>query len=308
MVTLVFLVEQLAGALYIFVALGLFLVLRDWLRARDYYRSTHFELERGIAQYRQANALTILILLIEVALVIYGVQRVVAPEIRQQLQLGQTFEQVVSDLPFSTPTPSFLEGGVPIDPASVVLEEEDPLEDRVLVTPTLTPTPVGTIIPNAPAPVGCDTEEAWLQVPANGMVVFQPITVVGVANTDDFAFYRFEINGESTFESFATLNDYTAPVGSQGPLGQFVPAFFANGEYRFRLTVFDATNTLKASCEVTIFITDPIPTPTPLGQDLDLAVDQPAATPAPEQQTDDDQAAPPGGIATAPALDAPLDN
>jgi hypothetical protein len=267
MSAIVFAIEQLAIGLYILIAVGMLISLRGILRWRSAYRGTNYELERDIFSYRRANSLTILILLIEAALIVYGVGHIVAPKVREINVNTQPVEVVISDGDFRTPTPQVF-SDARIDASGVQLEELDPAE-QVQITPTLTPTPVGTIIPNMPPPVGCETEDAWLQVPPNGMVVFEPITVRGVARTDDFAFYRFEIKGPSTFENFAPREDYPLPVTELGELGAFVPAFYEPGEYQFRLAVFDVTNALKASCTVNILISDPIPTPTPLGQGLD---------------------------------------
>lgn len=267
MTSLVFFVEQTAVALYILIGVGVLIAWYRLVRSRTAYRGTYFELERDLARYQRANALTALILFIEMGLVVVGIQRVVAPTLRSTTTVQPVFQQISSDGTFITPTPFALEGGAPIDPSGVQLEEEDPAQ-QVLATPTLTPTPVGTIMPNAPAPVGCDTPNAQMQVPANGMVVFEPIAVIGTAFTENFAFYRFEINGPSTFGNFAPREDHNTPVEETAVLGQFVPAFYEPGQYQFRLAVFDATNTLRASCTQTIYISDPIPTPTPLGQDL----------------------------------------
>lgn len=266
MTNLVFIIEQTAVALYIFIALGILIALRRVLRWQGEYRGTYFELERDIYGYRRANWLTLLVLFVEAALIVYGVQTIVAPTLREVDETMPAFEVALSDGVFATTTPQRFDNAR-IDASGVQLEEDDPAQ-QVQITPTLTPTPVGTILP-ADAPVGCDTDDAWLQVPANGQVVFEPITVRGVARTDNFAFYRFEINGPSTFNNFAPREDYPLPVEDLGELGQFVPAFYEPGEYQFRLAVFDITNELRASCTVTIFVSDPIPTPTPLGQDLE---------------------------------------
>jgi hypothetical protein len=263
MIGLVFLVEQIASGLYILIGVGVLLAWRSWARTRREYRSTQFELERDILRYQRANAATVLALLLELFLIVFGIQRVVAPTMRltaSDIPLpGQNIEP-----PFITPTPSF-NTDAQIDPSGVQLGEDDPAQ-RVLATPTLTPTPVGPIIPNVPTPTDCTTENATLQIPANGMVVFEPINVMGTATTDNFAFYRFELKGPQTFENFAVLRDYDQPVFEMGELGAFVPSVYEPGEYQFRLKVFDITNTERASCTVTIFISEPIPTPTPLGQ------------------------------------------
>ena len=66
--------------------------------------------------------------------------------------------------------------------------------------------------------------------------------------------------------NFAPLEDHTQMVRELSELGQFVPSFYPPGEYQFRLSVFDITNTMGPSCTVNIYLSEPIPTPTPLGQ------------------------------------------
>ncbi|MBK8026352.1 MAG: hypothetical protein IPK19_34425 [Chloroflexi bacterium] len=260
---LVFLIEQTATGMYIFVAIGVFLALRSLSRSQRAYRATYFELERDMARFQRVNAITALVLLIEGALIVFGVQRIVAPTLRETLTMPNTFNSVVSDGIFRTPTPPPFTGGVVIDTSNVQLGQVDPAA-QILPTPTLTPTPVGTIIPNA-APAQCPDPNVQLQIPANGMIVFEPLAVRGIASGPNFAFYRFEINGPATFGSFATIGvDGTNAVAEMGVLGQFVPSFYTPGEYRFRVSVFDITSTQIGSCTVTIYISEPIPTATPL--------------------------------------------
>jgi hypothetical protein len=263
MANLVFLVDQIATGLYIL--LGALLIFMVWRlgKARQSLRSSQYELERTLARERRDGALTAVILVAELLLMVIGLTQVVAPALRRTMDLSAAVAQVADDGVFYTPTPQPLTGDFQVDTSGVVLGEVNPA-DQILPTPTLTPTPVGTIIPNSPAPIGCDTPNAQLEVPANGMLIFEPVVVRGTANAENFAFYRMELKGESTFGNFAPLpGDGTTPVTELGELGQFVPSFYAPGEYRFRLMVFDLTNTVKASCEVTIFISPPIATPTP---------------------------------------------
>ncbi|MBZ0284949.1 MAG: hypothetical protein K8L97_29710 [Anaerolineae bacterium] len=265
MTGVVFFIEQIAIGLYILIGVGLFWTWRRWMRAQHNLRATHFELERDIFQYKRSNAVTTFILLTQLALVVVGVQMVVAPVVRQESDTRVSVGQVVEDGQFETPTPGPVSfGSSPIDASGVQLEGEELV--RVLATPTLTPTPVGTILPNPPPIAGCDTPNAMLQVPANGQLVFEPLTVIGSANVENFAFYRFEINGPETLNSFAILQSYPQSVSEINALGQFSPAFYQPGEYQFRLTVFDITNMLKAACTVNITISEPIPTATPISQ------------------------------------------
>lgn len=263
MTAVVFFIEQTAIGLYILNGLGILVTLRRWGRMRRDYRATNFELEREIFRYKGANALTLIILLIEAALVILGVQQVVAPTIRATGDTSLQVVQVVDDGFTASPTPPVVDfNAAPIDASGVTIGEQEIVQ--VVATPTLTPTPVGTILPNPDPVSGCDTPNATLQVPANGMLVFEPVNVLGTAYTDNFAFYRFELNGPQTFGSFAIIREYGQPVSALGELGQFVPSFYQPGDYQFRLTVFDITNTLKAACTINITISEPIPTPTPL--------------------------------------------
>jgi len=263
MIGLVFLIEQIASALYILIGVGVILAWRSWMRTRREYRATHFELERDILRYQRANAATILTLLLELFLIVFGIQQVVAPTIRATARNVSLPGQIIEP-PFTTPTP-FFASDAQIDTSGVQIGEDDPAQ-RVLATPTLTPTPVGTIVPNVPTPTDCAAPGATLQIPANGMIVFEPINVVGVAAIENFAFYRFELKGPPTFGNFAMLRDYDQPVFEESELGAFLPSAYEPGEYQFRLAVFDITNIERASCTVTIFISEPIPTPTPLGQ------------------------------------------
>lgn len=265
MAGIIFLIEQVATGLYILSAVALVLVLRSWTKASSEYRGTYFELEKDMARYRRGTSFTALILLIEFALIIFGVQRVVAPTLRATLSQTEQQQRVInfaSDGAFRTPIPPTFSAAV-IDASNVQLDAVDPAS-QILPTPTLTPTPVGTIVANAP-PAQCASPDAQLQIPANGMIVFEPINVVGIANSENFGFYRFELKGESTSGNFATIGvDGTQSMPQMGQLGQFVPSFYAPGEYQFRVSIFDTSSAPRASCTVTIYISEPIPTPTPL--------------------------------------------
>ncbi len=267
MTGLMFLIDQIALGLYVLLGVGMVWAWWNWGAAQRDYRETYFELERGLARYRRANAITALVLLIEIALVVMGIQRIVVPTIRAQDEQMEEILAPVEDGTFSTPTPQ-MRDDTAIDDSEVreLIDATQPFE-AIQATPTLTPTPVGTILPNPGEVVGCDTDNAMLEVPANGMLVFSPIDVRGTAYIDDFAFYRFELRGDSTQGQFAPLADYTEPVRELTSLGQFTPTFHTPGEYQFRLNVFDVAGDVRATCTVNIVISEPIPTRTPLPVD-----------------------------------------
>jgi hypothetical protein len=262
MTALVYLIEQIAPGLYILIGVGLFVMWIQWSRAQRNLRGTYYELERELYRFRRANAMTFFVLFIELGLVVAGIQQVVAPALRQINPGSVGVAQALTDTVFATPTLSDVDfSSLPFDPSSVIIESDD---DRPIgLPPEPTPTPPGTLIPNVADSVGCQTPNAQLQIPVNGLLVDQPLVVIGTAFTDNFAFYKFEISGPETGGQFASLTEYTQPVETNGVLGQFVPIYYQPGEYQFRLTVFDITNMLRAACLVNIVISEPILTATP---------------------------------------------
>jgi len=266
----VFFIEQIAPGLYVFCAAGLVWAMWRYYRARQALAGAQFELEKELERYRASSALTAVFALVEIGLFITAIAYAVAPTLRAQPISVAISAPEVEETPLVTGVP----GGLanipgPGTPGSVLMESvpipglEDQLNLGPLATPTLTPTPVGTIVTDVPPSIGCDTPDARLTIPANGMVVFEATNVIGSANTTDFAFYRFELKGPSTNNAWAKLSEYTVPV-TDGELGQIVPALLTPGEHLFRLNVFDIHNAVRASCTITIIISPPIPTATPI--------------------------------------------
>lgn len=260
-----FLIEWLATPLYILMAAAILWYGYRFIRARQEIRATYFELERDISRRRQANAITAIILAIEICVVILGVQLRAVPFLEAERDLEGLRDTNIGALPqdgiFVTPTsPSVVEN-------TLNLPEGTPLGGNSDVgfvsTPTLTPTPVGTIIPNPPAIQGCTDERAFLQIPANGMRVFQPITVRGTAFVEGFSTAKIEISGPTTNNQYWVVDTRDTPVTTLSDFSQFIPAQFEPGLYQFRLTVFDSNTDLRATCMVNIFISAPPVTPTP---------------------------------------------
>jgi hypothetical protein len=261
---LVYFIERIATALYIFIALAALLQWRRWSGQRWAYRATQFELEREFARYRSGNSLTALLLLFEVALIIAGIQFAVAPTLRQFQQNNGEPVAAVVDIDFRTPTPP--------PPATVVFNADIEVfqninpADQIFFTATPVPTAVGTLVRNAPEASGCDQEGARLTFPVNGLKVFSIVEVTGQAYTDDFSSYKLELRGPGTFNNFVTLEGSGSALQEEGALGQFNPSLYEPGLYQFRLVVFDITDTMKAACTVNIYLEDPLPTPTRAAQ------------------------------------------
>jgi len=261
MTVIVAFIDQVAVGIYFLIAAGILFALRRYFVWGDEYRSSYFELERDLSRYRQTNAITAVVVLLELALIVAGIQLIVVPELWRDRQIQELVAAArVDDGVFQTPLPPTPSGNLGIDP--VALPRAEDFTGRVQPTPVPTPTPVGTLIPADP-PIGCDSPGAQLIIPGNGMRVFQPIPVVGTVFTDQFAFGSIEIMGPSTFGNFQVIEDQNTEVREAAEFSQFVPAAYEPGEYQFRLMVFDVTKTLRASCLVHIYISEPLPTVTP---------------------------------------------
>jgi hypothetical protein len=259
--TLVFLIDQVAVPLYIILAALAALSFWRSLHARWQLSSTYYELERDLARQRFGTSIGWMVAFGLMILGVLGIQQTVAPFLRTELEQREiiSVSLMAQDGDFRTATPAPLDGGLNIQPVAPLGENNM----IILLTPTLTPTPVGTIIPNAPAAEGCQDPRATLQIPANGMRVFQPISVVGTAFTDSFAVAKLEISGPGTDNTYVVIDDRRQETREVAPFSQFAPAAYPPGQYSFRLTVFDITQQLVASCMVTIYITEPPVTPTP---------------------------------------------
>ncbi len=261
MTAFVALIDQVAIGIYFLIAAGLLFALRRYLIHGQEYRSTYFELERDISRFRRTNAVTAIIVLLELALIVAGVQAVVVPELLQDRQIQALVEGARPvEGEFRTPVPAAPAANLGIEPVALPRSAG---ANQIQATPVPTPTPVGTIIPSDPVE-GCDQPEAQLLIPGNGMRVFQPIPVTGAVFAEQFSYASIEIKGPSTLGSFQVIDEQHSEVRELAEFGQFVPAPYETGEYEFRLMVFDITNTLKASCLVHIYISEPLPTLTPV--------------------------------------------
>lgn len=275
-----YLIDRVAIGIYIIIAAMVVWQMRKFLLAQAEYRSTYFELERDLARVQQGGALTSAIIALQFAFVVLGVQQVIVPFLQTEEDLQVQLASMPSDGDFLTATPA------PIDDENFDIAPIELPDDEdsgvILLTPTLTPTPVGTIIPNAPPIEGCDSEQALLQVPANGMRVFQPILVIGQAFADNFGRAKVEVSGPSTGNQYIVIDEILAPVRSLQAFSDFNPIDYSAGEYDFRLVVFDSANEITAACKVTIYISPALSTntPTPLPQGGNAPVIQVTATPS----------------------------
>jgi hypothetical protein len=254
-----FFVESVASGLYIFGGLAIAWCLRGLYLARRELRASQFRLEREQAEQRGGRALTGLLLTINLLVAVWGISTMAAPTWREGLPA--TANPAAQTRQYQTSAAGGQ--GTPFE----VTRRAGDSGPVIPVTAPPPSTPKGTILPSQ-GRIGCIRDQAWIEFPDNGQVIFDVITIQGTANIDGFAFYRFEIKADNPAEEFRSIGgaqgDRTQPV-IDGELGQLIPFNYLPGAYRYRLTVFDSNSVLRASCEISIFISDPIPTPTPIG-------------------------------------------
>jgi hypothetical protein len=205
--------------------------------------------------------------MVDVALAVAAIATVVAPTMRQDILERASGQSNSAPENFETATPGGtgeeMDDMLATVTAQVAAGGGGP---ALQLTAAPSTTPVGTIIAGLGDAEGCDSDQARLEIPANGMRTFDTLTVRGTAFTDNFAFYKFEMNGPSTGDQFVPVGvNQTSPVRELGALGQVSLAPFQFGQYKFRLAVFDNTTALKAFCTVNIMITERPPTATPPG-------------------------------------------
>ena len=256
--SLVFFVEQIAFGLYILSAGGILFMAYRLQRARRELGVSQFKLEREHALVRQASAVTLGGLLIEFVIGVWAVANLMAPTLRD-MSLG-TADRRLNSKNLSPARPRPIRRWRWVGAARQ--------GNRSTFLPRL------CRLPHPWAPLSPMPRRSWaarVKAPgfifrATGSCSTRPPPIIGTATTSNFAFYRFEIKSQDNpGAEFAPIGgDNTVPV-TEGPLGEILPFNFANGEYRFRLVVFDNTTMLRASCEITIHISDPPPTPTPIG-------------------------------------------
>lgn len=259
-----FLLQWLAIPLYVIAGVAIVWYIYRFFRANADLRATVFELERDLARRRRVNSVTAIIITIEFVIFVVGVQVQAVPYLEAERDLDEQIAlqgDVPEDGVFITGTPRPVGDGVEF-PEGTPLDGDTGL--GFVPTPTLTPTPVGTIRPLPPPTEGCLDPRAQLQIPANGMIIFKPEAIRGTAFTDQFAEAKIEIRGPSTNNQYSVVDRIPAPVTQLSTFSQFVPSGLETGLYEFRLAVFDSRNNMMvASCMVNIYITDPPMTATP---------------------------------------------
>jgi hypothetical protein len=254
-------VKGIAPFLYGLAALSSLWGIRGFLAARYNLTLAQFHLEREQASQSGGRAITQTIVSIQVIALIFFLSTTTYDAFSQAETPRDETTTITSER-FAT--------SAPVDSGQgIVIPSPTPEGVSILRTQPPSPTFAGTVLPSDDR-LGCLIDQADIRIPNNGQLIYETTPITGVVNIPNFAYYRFEILNVSAGDSFFGViggaeSDRTAPVPQEGPLGSLIPQNFVPGEYRFRLTVFDTAGVMQQFCEITIYISEPLPTPTPIG-------------------------------------------
>jgi hypothetical protein len=242
--TIIALVARIDVALYFLCGLGILLGFRSLSLSRQLKREALFGLEREAARRLRSRALSTIGSMIALAGSVYVVTNVVKP----------TLEGI----------PVASRGEVTATP-EVTLPPNMTATLRPLLFPTVTPTfgiiaaegegdgPPST--PKSDGSIGCELIGATITNPIPGEVVAGQVEVRGEANILNFLSYKFEINGPSTDDAWATIGTFTTPVAS-GFLGTWDSTSLQPGSYQFRLVVVDVEGSSPEPCVIPLTIAE----------------------------------------------------
>ena len=209
--------------------------LRGLWRAQHRMHMGAYILERETASRQRTAALSMLVLLVAAAGIVFMTARHIAPN------MSLLFSMNVED------DGSILITALPTDTPEVLIL----LPGQPTLTPvgTATPLPQNTPVPAAGA--GCDNPLAVIVSPLPGAVLSGQVEVQGTADIPDFAFYVLEIS--TLGDNWLNLHTQNEPVLS-GILGKWDAARHASGQYAFRIVVYNAAGAFVEPCVIPVSI------------------------------------------------------
>ncbi len=224
---------------WIYILLGfitLFFLRLMIIARRDRVRSI-FTLERENANARMTRAFIGLMVILGLMLGVYYVS-LVTPTIVPPTQDTPTPTPIIRIPDTPTPPPLLLTStptNTPLPTPTTLFEFEE------------TPTPAPAA-PQVSQPANCPFPGSLITQPGNGARVAGVIQVSGVANIDNFDYYKFEFRipgGEWSF-----IQRYDNSVPQLGVLGSWNSDTVVPGEYEFRLVVVDNIGNFPEPCVI----------------------------------------------------------
>jgi len=214
---------RLAPLIFLLLALGALIGIRQIVLARAEMHSAAYGLEREIAHRHLRQAVSTLVLVVFLAFAEFVLVVFLVPNIPALSQLSTPTMN-----PLLTPSSTF--------PLELV-------ETLGAGTPAATPTVVAT---------GCIPGQIDITSPKPGDQIQGAVTLKGTATIPNFGFYKYEFApiGSSTW--FAILAD-RKPV-QDGDLGNWDTSAIATGDYQLRLVVTDNQGNELPACVIPVRI------------------------------------------------------
>lgn len=258
MAALVQAIERFAPVLYAVCLAGVAWSMRSaWMAMRE-RRDTLYSLEREAASARIGRGLLSALGFAALGAAVFVVAQVVAPQLPAgeaptPTPPGPLVTLTPTITPFPTPTPISTPSPGPSPNATIAVIE--PIE-----TPTPAPTPARLPFEACPDP------NVRITAPGDGTVLGGPFQVFGTANIENFAFYKFVLNGPATnFEDRTAGEVYKTPVVDSylGTLDESLVAILLQfpGGYRLKLIAVNNEGSEAPACAITLQFLAPTPVP-----------------------------------------------
>jgi len=255
MAALIQAVERFAPVLYAVCLAGVAWSLRAaWLAMRE-RKDTLYSLEREAAAARIGRGLLSALGFAALGACVFVVAPVIAPrlpagEAPTPTPPGPLVTLTPTSTPFPTPTPISTPTPGPSLNATVAVVE--PIE-------TAAPTPV-------PLLEACPDPNVRITAPGDGTALGGPFQVFGTANIENFAFYKFVLNGPATNFEDRTVGDvFKTPVVDSylGTLDESLVAILLQSPGRYRLKLIAVNNEGNEAPACVISLQFLVPTPPP---------------------------------------------
>jgi hypothetical protein len=218
---------RLAPVIFLLLALGLMIGLRQIVRARTEERGAVFGLEREIAQHHMSRAIASLAVVSFLAIAEFALVVFLVPNVPGLIQLATPTMN-----PLLTPTGTF-----PIEF----------METLGVVTPGgATPTVLVT---------GCIPGQIDITSPKPGDTIQGNIQLQGTANIPNFGFYKYEFAPAGS-DNWATILAGNKVI-QDGDLGSWDTSAIPAGDYQLRLVVSDNKGTEMPACVIPVRIKAP---------------------------------------------------
>jgi hypothetical protein len=230
-------VESYENLLYGCLGLLALWYLRAYLAASYKLRIGAYIVERETAIREKILSLSMLIVLVGLLGLVYFGARRVLPTLDVILRGPDSLDGnivMITRVPTVTPDVVLL---LPGQPTEIAVEEIDLQKQKN------TQVPIGG--------VGCENTNAVINSPLAGAVLSGSVEVQGTADITDFAFYTLEIS--TVGDNWLTLHTQDIPVSSD-ILGNWNASAYEEGEYTFRLVVYNAAGAYAQPCVIPIFI------------------------------------------------------